>query len=80
MCRLLQVRTVFKKCGHGITAPDQDVQQRCDRTNCIFSPNHTPGCTGEYCKKHCWQYRTAPQQYTEEKDLFCPFCVNAGRR
>ncbi|KAI0832578.1 hypothetical protein BC628DRAFT_330587 [Trametes gibbosa] len=53
MCRRRQVRTVYKKCNHAVTAPDEDVQ--CDNVNCIFSPNHPPECTGEHCKKKCWQ-------------------------
>ncbi|KAI0375793.1 hypothetical protein BV20DRAFT_959844 [Pilatotrama ljubarskyi] len=76
MCRLRQVRTIYKKCNHAVNAPDEDI--RCDRTNCIFSPNHPPTCSGEACKRSCWHYRAAPQQYTEEKDLYCPYCIAAG--
>ncbi|KAM5534264.1 hypothetical protein V8D89_010874 [Ganoderma adspersum] len=78
MCRRRQVRTLFKNCNHGVTVPDEIVQ--CYGDNCIFSPNHPSTCTGDACKKRCWHYRPAPQQYTEEKDAFCPACVKAGRR
>ncbi|KAI0638335.1 hypothetical protein C8Q77DRAFT_426156 [Trametes polyzona] len=33
-----RVRTIYKKCNHAVTAPDEEVQ--CDRLNCIFSINH----------------------------------------
>ncbi|KAJ8486882.1 hypothetical protein ONZ51_g4545 [Trametes cubensis] len=78
MCRRRQVRTIFKRCNHAVTAPDEEV--RCDSTQCIFSPNHPATCSGEACKKRCWQYRPAPQQYTEEKETYCPYCAAAGCR
>ncbi|RDX53937.1 hypothetical protein OH76DRAFT_1399108 [Lentinus brumalis] len=76
MCCRRQVRTLYKRCNHGVTSPDELIQ--CFGTKCIFSPNHPRSCTGAECKKRCWQYRSAPQQYTEEKQAYCPNCVAAG--
>ncbi|KAI0677396.1 hypothetical protein C8Q78DRAFT_1074099 [Trametes maxima] len=73
MCRRRQVRTIYSKCNHAITAADVDVA--CDSPRCIFSPNHPQTCTGDSCRRTCWQYRPAPQQYTEKKDQLCPYCL-----
>ncbi|KAI0750955.1 hypothetical protein C8Q80DRAFT_542572 [Daedaleopsis nitida] len=73
-----RIRTEYRRCNHWVTAPDETVQ--CDTETCIFSPRHPSNCNGETCKRRCWQYRQAPQQYTEHKEMFCPKCVALGYR
>ncbi|KAF9568954.1 hypothetical protein CPC08DRAFT_678528, partial [Agrocybe pediades] len=67
------VRNVYKKCGHGITLPDEEI--KCDLTTCKFSPAHPRDCQPPRCTQTCWQYHQYPQQYSPHIDKLCPACA-----
>ncbi|KAG5728502.1 hypothetical protein E4T56_gene19503 [Termitomyces sp. T112] len=72
MCYWRRVRNYYKKCGHGITLPDEEIQ--CDLINCKFSSTHSKDCVPPQCQRTCWQYRQYPQQYSPHIDRLCPNC------
>lgn len=78
MCTRRHVCYIYTKCGHAYALPEQIIE--CDRTNCVFSPNHPSSCSGASCKKTCWQYRQPTEQYSPQLPEFCPTCVQNGRR
>ncbi|KAF9057996.1 hypothetical protein BJ165DRAFT_1521324 [Panaeolus papilionaceus] len=72
MCYWRRVRNIYKKCGHGVTLPDEEI--KCDLVNCKFSPAHPNDCNPPQCTQSCWQYRQFPQQYSPHIDKACPQC------
>ncbi|KAF8076607.1 hypothetical protein FPV67DRAFT_423778 [Lyophyllum atratum] len=62
MCYWRRVRNVYKKCGHGVTLPDEEI--RCDLVNCKFSPAHPKDCRPPQCLQTCWQYTHSNTRHT----------------
>ncbi|GJE88146.1 hypothetical protein PsYK624_042290 [Phanerochaete sordida] len=73
MCNRRQVCYIYTVCGHAFTMPDEHIA--CDNPKCKFSPVHPPNCTGDDCKRRCWQYRQPSQQYSPQLPELCPNCA-----
>ncbi|KAF8351608.1 hypothetical protein F5887DRAFT_938319, partial [Amanita rubescens] len=59
MCTWRRVRNLYKRCGHAVNLPDEEI--KCSSATCKFSPAHPKECAPPMCTATCWQYRLFPR-------------------